>query len=84
MQRATAALLLALLALASAPPPAAAGCKKRRATNVPAEELSFNHQPVEQLTLEELPKNFDWNNVDGRSMLVGAARRAAGGCCHFR
>jgi hypothetical protein len=79
MQRAaTAALLLALLALASAPPPAAAGCKKRQAANVPAEELSFNHRPVKQLPLEELPKHFDWNNVDGRSMLVGAAGSVAG------
>lgn len=65
-----AAAALALL-LALAHPAAASRCKRVR-KDLPAEELSFNHQPVPQLSLEELPKSFDWNNVDGRSMLVRA------------
>lgn len=68
--------LLALLA-AAAVHPAAAGCYRRPRTEpVPQEELYFNHQPAPQKTLEELPKQWDWNNVDGRSMLVGAGRLA--------
>lgn len=69
---AAAACLLALLACA--PAPAAAGCRRRvRTEPLPREEMFFNHQPAPQLALEQLPKQWDWNNVDGRSMLVGAA-----------
>lgn len=65
--------LLALLLAAAAPAPAAAGCRRRvRSEPLPREEMFFNHQPAPQLSLEELPKSFDWNSVDGRSMLVGA------------
>ncbi len=67
---AAAAAVLALLLLCSAAQPAAASRCKRVRKDLPAEELSFNHQPAPQLSLEELPKSFDWNNVDGRSMLV--------------
>lgn len=63
-----AAAVLALL-LACAPLAAASRCKRVR-RDLPPEELSFNHQPAPQLSLEQLPKSFDWNNVDGRSMLV--------------
>lgn len=63
-----AAAVLALL-LACAPLAAASRCKRVR-RDLPPEELSFNHQPAPQLSLEQLPKSFDWNNVDGRSMLA--------------
>lgn len=73
MRIAGVALALALMA-AAAVSPAAAGCRRRQRTQpVPPEEMFFNHQPAPQKTLEELPKEWDWNNVDGRSMLVGAA-----------
>lgn len=53
---------------------AAAGCKKRRATNVLPEEWSLNTHlgPLSspQLSLEELPKNFSWLDVNGVNMLV--------------
>lgn len=66
--RLTTALAVLLLAVA-APRPAAAGCKKRR-FDVPREDLTFNHQPAPQTPINDLPKEWDWNNVDGRSMLV--------------
>ena len=70
---ATAAACLLALLLAGAPSPAAAGCRRRvRTEPLPREEMFFNHQPVPQLPLEQLPKSWDWNDVDGRSMLVGA------------
>ncbi|KAL4420347.1 hypothetical protein ABPG77_006154 [Micractinium sp. CCAP 211/92] len=72
MRIAWTALALALLA-AAAVRPAAAGCRRRQRTEpVPPEEMYFNHQPAPQKTLEELPKEWDWNNVDGRSMLVAS------------
>ena len=75
------ALALALLLAAAALPAAVdAGCKKRRRTDLPAEELSFNHQPAPQLSPDELPRELDWNDVNGTSMLVGAAPRGGGGC----
>lgn len=64
-----AAAALALLLAAAAPPAAASRCKRVR-KDLPAEELSFNHEPAPQLSLEELPRSFDWNNVNGHSMLV--------------
>ncbi|PSC75212.1 Cathepsin Z isoform A [Micractinium conductrix] len=65
------ALALALLLAAAALPAAVdAGCKKRRRTDLPAEELSFNHQPAPQLSPDELPRELDWNDVNGTSMLV--------------
>ena len=66
-----AAALTALLLLAAAPA-ADAGCKRGdlRRTAVPPEERSFNHQPAPQLAVEELPKQWDWNNREGRSLLA--------------
>ena len=47
-----------------------AHCKKRRATNVLPGEESFNHKPLLQRPVASLPKEFNWNEVDGHSMLV--------------
>lgn len=74
---AAAAAVLALL-MACAPPAAASRCKRVR-KDLPAEELWFNHQPAPQLSLEQLPKSFDWNNVNGRSMLVSVCCEAGAG-----
>ncbi|EFN53751.1 hypothetical protein CHLNCDRAFT_136354 [Chlorella variabilis] len=62
-------LAAAALALLAAPLPAAASCRKVR-KHVPREEMFFNHQPAPQKSLEELPKEWSWNKVEGRSMLA--------------
>ncbi|KAL6776791.1 hypothetical protein ACKKBF_B30930 [Auxenochlorella protothecoides x Auxenochlorella symbiontica] len=50
---------------------AQAGCKLRRDPNLKPEDRFYNHVPLNsQLPLEALPKNFDWNNKDGRSYLA--------------
>jgi len=57
--------LTAFLAMAEA------GCKKRRATNVLPHEWDLNVKPLENvLTLDALPKDFSWLDVDGVDMLV--------------
>ncbi|KAK2076052.1 hypothetical protein QBZ16_001388 [Prototheca wickerhamii] len=47
-----------------------AGCKKRNRP-VSDEEAFYNHQPLlSTLDLASLPKNFDWNDKDGKSYLA--------------
>jgi hypothetical protein len=65
--RLTAAAVLLLLFTAA--PAAEAGCRKTRKV-VPREEMFFNHQLASQNSLESLPKSWNWNDIDGRSMLV--------------
>ncbi|KAL4539726.1 hypothetical protein Ndes2526A_g02745 [Nannochloris sp. 'desiccata'] len=62
------ALLLLLLHTAL---PVEAGCKKRRATNVQPHEWSLNAQaPSRLLTVNELPQNFSWLDVNGVNMVA--------------
>lgn len=69
--RAGARLALACAALLAAAAGIEAGCRKRRATNVLPHERSVNAQPLEKLLSDkELPKNFDWSNIDGHSWLA--------------
>ncbi|KAI3425307.1 hypothetical protein D9Q98_009072 [Chlorella vulgaris] len=66
LQLTAAAVLLLLLTTA---PAAEAGCRKTRKV-VPREEMFFNHQLAPQNSLESLPKSWNWNDIDGRSMLT--------------
>lgn len=64
------ALLVAALFMACLSTAVSAHCKKRKATNVLPGEESFNHKPLLQLPVTSLPKEFNWNEVDGHSLLV--------------
>jgi hypothetical protein len=63
-------VLLAAALLLAAAPRVHAGCKRRRAPGITDADRFFNHQPLLQLPLEALPKEWNWNDVGGRSYLV--------------
>lgn len=46
------------------------GCKRRKATNVKPEELSFGEQPNLGLDVSTLPKSYSWLDVNGVNMLA--------------
>uniref|UniRef100_A0A7S0RGQ9 Peptidase C1A papain C-terminal domain-containing protein n=1 Tax=Chlamydomonas leiostraca TaxID=1034604 RepID=A0A7S0RGQ9_9CHLO len=67
------AIFVCLLALAAVLPPALAGCygkNKHLKKAISDEHRYFNHKPAPVMLEEELPKNFDWSNKDGRNWLV--------------